>query len=174
MTKKKNVLVSSFVTVIAVGTLSVSVTNANFNPSDGKHASVQETIKNNNIKAFKNLDNYSTVDQAQIQKNLKAIVLAHELKEESKYKEAREVLQRAGIEHLGYINSGPKMDIRDAIVNSDWQEFQEVTEGKKIAQIINTQEKFDLLVEMHELRREKRINEANEIVDKLGIRGYKI
>ncbi len=173
MANKKNILVSSFVTVVAVGTIGVSVANANFNPKNQRQTSAHEALKNNDLKTFKEvMGDCPMAQQVDTTKDFEAMTLSYNLRQEGKYKEASEVLQRVGIEHPGHINNyGPQADIRNAIENNDWMEFQEATENKNVGNIINTQEKFDALVEAHELRNDGRSEEADEIIKELGVVG---
>jgi len=102
MTNKKRVIVGSFATVIAAGALGVSVTNAYFGPKCQNHATVEEVIKNNNLKLFKSSTGDRPIaDKISTRKDFSAITVAYDLRRDGKYKQARRTLEDAGIEHPG-------------------------------------------------------------------------
>jgi len=174
MAYKKRVIVGSFAAVVAAGAIGVSVTSAHFSDNAGKRSSVRSAIERNNFTAFqhatKDLPFASKVDT---QKEFDAITLAHSLRQDNKYKEAREVLERAGIEHPGHGQMhGPRADVRSALEHDDWAEFQQATKDKRIGNIINTENKFYKMVEAHELHEDGRHDEAREMMHGFGMRGH--
>lgn len=176
MTNKKSVLIGSFTAVIAAGAIGVSAASADFDHRCQNHAAVEDTIGNNNFKAFKvSTEECSIADNINTRKELNAIMVAHGLRQDGKYKQARQILEDAGIEHPGrkVMKYKRNSDMRNAIKNSNWTEFKHITEGKKIANIINTKEKFHLLAEAHELHKDGRHGEAYGIMSKLGLHHMK-
>ncbi len=173
MTNKKKVLVGSFAAVIAAGALGVSVTSAHFGPECQNHAAVEEAIRNNNSKAFRaSAKKRSRSDKLNTRKEFSAIATAHNLRREGKLKQARQTLEEVGIEHPGRDMRRYRRgaNIKDAIENNDWNEFKQISENKKIGNIINTRDKFELFVEAHELHQMNRHDEAHQIMDTLGLR----
>lgn len=175
MTNKKRVLVGSFAAVIAAGAIGVSVTSAHFGPRCQNHAAIEDAIRNNNFKAFNaTADGCSIADKIDTRKEFNAIAIAYDLRHDGKYKQARQVLEDVGIEHPGrkIMRYRRNVDVRDALRNNNWIEFQQVSEGKEIANIINTEDKFNLFAEAHALHRDSRHAEAHEIMKDLGIRAH--
>jgi len=176
MTNKKRVLVGSFAAVIAAGAIGVSVTSAHFGPRCQNHAAIEDAIKNNNFKAFNAAidDGCFIADKINTKKEFNAMAIAYDLRHDGKYKQARQVLEDVGIEHPGrkIMRYKKNADMRDALRNNNWTEFQQVSEGKEIANIINTEDKFNLFAEAHALHRDGRHAEAHEIMKDLGIKEY--
>ncbi len=166
---KKRIIISSFVTVLAVGTIGASFVSANV---DKRHERVQDAIRNNDFKAFAQAKESCPIAQRiDNKKDFEAIKLAHDLRAEGKYKEARNVLEYAGIEHPGrkVMKHKRDVDVRNAIEKGNWEEFTIAARKKAIATKIDTEEKFNLMVEAHELRVEGRYEEAHEIMQDLGM-----
>lgn len=173
MASKKKILVGSFTTVVAVGAIAASVTSANFEGNSAKREAVQRALESQDMRAFHDAtEGLAWADDIDTKREFDAMILSHNLRQGGKYKEAREVLENVGIEHPGRMGKhGPRGDIRDAIAHSDWEEFQQETQGKHISRVISTPEKFEQLVEAHELRIKGRHIEARTIMQKLGLHG---
>jgi hypothetical protein len=173
MNNKKRVLAGSFTTLVTAGVIVASVTNAGFDNNEARRVAVQRALDAHDLDAFHDaIGDGPLANQIDTQKDLDAIALSYQLRRENKFKEAREVLERAGIERPGKIGiRGPVIDIRDALDNADWDEFVQVAQNKKIFNTINTPEKFAQLVEIHELHKEGRHTEAQKIASDLGLRG---
>jgi hypothetical protein len=176
MTKKKNILVGSFTAVVAAGAIAASVTNASFDGDEARRNAVERALNSRDADAFHDATQGSTwADNIDTEKEFDAIVLAYDLRQNKKYKQAREVLERAGIEHPGRVGvHGPRVDVRDAVEHGDWHEFQQVSKDKYIGKIINTPEKFSQFVEANELHKAGRHNEARDIIQQLGLKGRHI
>lgn len=173
MTNKKKVLVGSFTAVVAVGAIAASVTSANFEGNSAKREAVQRALESRDMHAFHDATKGSTwADDIDTKREFDAMILSHSLRQDGKYKEAREVLENVGIEHPGRMGKhGPRGDMRDAIAQGDWKEFQQETQEKHISRVINTPEKFEQLVEAHELHAQGQHIEARTIIQKLGLHG---
>ncbi len=172
MTNKKRVLVGSFAAVIAAGALGVSVTSAHFGPECQNHAAVEEAIRNNNSKAFRApAKKRSRADKLNTRKEFSAITTAHNLRRDGKHKQARQTLEEIGIEYPGRNTRKHKRDanIKGAIEKNNWTQFKQMSEGKRIGNIINTRDKFELFVEAHELHQMNRHAEAHQIMSRLGL-----
>ncbi|MBT3419530.1 MAG: hypothetical protein HN726_00460 [Candidatus Magasanikbacteria bacterium] len=62
---------------------------------------------------------------------------------------------------------------KEAIEARDYAAWQEIVKDKgKRGEIINTEEKFNLFVDMIELRKEGKKDEAKAIADELGLKGH--
>ena len=176
MTYKKKTLVSSFALAAAAGAIGVGVASAHFGPNGEGREAVHDAVRNNNFKAFgRAMDNMPNPHKVDTKREFDAIALSYDLRQDGKYKEAREVLERAGIEHPGYNRRHRRDDtnMRSIIENNDWNKFQDVAKGKRIADTVNTRDKFNLFKEAHELHKKGRHEEAREIMEELGMHHMK-
>ena len=107
---------------------------------------------------------------------------AHELRKNGDKEGARDVLKEAGIvqetmesvrgamkEHKAEMRSA----IDEAVENDDYDAFLEAIGGSPLADIITSEDDFDLFVEAHELRVEGDWKAAREIMEELGFEGKK-
>jgi len=175
MMNKKKALIGSFATVVAAGAIGVSVTSAHFGSQNENRAAVEDAIRNKNFKAFSAAIAGSPAEEnIGTEKAFRAIIEAHNLHREGKHKLAKQALEDAGIERPYHKSiHAPRAEFRNAIENGDWAEFQQASQGKQIAKIINTEDKFNAFVEAYELRRNNRYEEANEIMEDLGLKNHK-
>ena len=171
MTYKKKTLAGSLAVAVAAGAISVGVASAHFGSNSDDREAVHNAIRNNDFKAFsKAIEGRSIIHNVDTEKEFTEIALAYDLRHDGKYKEAREVLERAGIERPGHerIRHRDNLGIRSSVDNNDWNEFQEVANGR-ISNKIDSEDKFNLFVEAHELRKDGRYGEAHKIMNKLGL-----
>jgi hypothetical protein len=111
---------------------------------------------------------------------------AHELHMLGKDDEARKLIEDAGIETLGFRGMkerGERGEHREQgeermerfktlIEQDDFESFQKMVAGTPMADIINTEEKFEALVQAHELRLEDKHDEAKEVLEDAGIKPF--
>ncbi len=118
---------------------------------------------------------------------ISAFESAHELRSEGDREGARDVLVEAGVdmetmhkvrEAMHEYRSEHKEAVHEAVENNDYEAFLEAVEGSPIADIVTSEDDFDLFVEAHELRAEGDKEAAKEIMAELGFpekegRGHK-
>ncbi len=103
-----------------------------------------------------------------------ALEKAHVLRMSGKHAEAKSVITSAGIV-LPEIKDPEqhkerKRHFDELIESNDYEAFRQKVAETPMADIIDTQEKFDALVESHELRDEGRYEEAKEVLENAGIK----
>ncbi len=99
---------------------------------------------------------------------------AQALRKEGRYAEAVSVIRDAGIT-LPEIKDPEQHKERkrefDALIESnDYEAFRRMVADTPMADIIDSQEKFDALVESHELREDGKFEEAREALEDAGIK----
>ncbi len=106
---------------------------------------------------------------------------AHELHKQGKDEEAKELIEEAGIElpeprdhhHEHGVNREERMEkFKTLIEQDDFESFQSLVAGTPMADIIDTEEKFEALVQAHELRLEGKHKEAKEILEEAGLKPF--
>lgn len=110
---------------------------------------------------------------------------AHQLHKLGKDEEAKKLIESAGIEvpkmngkkhghgpkfKSGHMGMGQLEKFRTIIEQDDFESFQKVVEGTPMEKIINTEEKFNALVQAHELRVEGKYEEATEVLNDAGLK----
>lgn len=101
---------------------------------------------------------------------------AKELKEAGDKEAARDVLIDAGIDEdvIRQVREAMreyKNDILEAIEDEDYEAFLSAIEGSAFADIIDSEEEFERLVEAHELMKEGDRKGARDIFEELGLTG---
>lgn len=100
---------------------------------------------------------------------------AHELREEGDREGARDILTEAGLDEdtLKSIREAfqeerqtKRSAINEAVEDGDYDAFKEAVEGSPLADIITSEDDFELFKEAHEHR-----EAAREIMDELGFEG---
>jgi hypothetical protein len=117
---------------------------------------------------FRNLFQNLTDEQKE------ALKKARELHKEGKHEEAMSLITSAGIV-LPEIKDPEqhkerKRHFDELIESNDYEAFRQKVADTPMADIIDTQDKFDALVESHELRDEGKYEEAREILEDAGIK----
>lgn len=105
-----------------------------------------------------------------------AIIEAHELRQSGDFDSARDVLQKAGVKDrfLGNGMGGngimheKREAIRDAIEANDYDAYVEATKDTLFEQTM-TKDMFATLVKAHELRQDGKFEEAEDLLDEVGI-----
>lgn len=103
-----------------------------------------------------------------------ALEEAHQLRREGRYPEAIHVIRDAGIV-LPVVKDPEQHKERkkefDALIESnDYEAFRRMVADTPMADIIDTQEKFEALVESHSLREDGKLDEAREALEDAGIK----
>ena len=167
----KKVIIGSLATVVAAGTIGVNVTNAYLSKNSTKRETTRDAIEKMDFTAFQDvIKDGARLSSVDTEAEFEAIKRAYKLRSESKYEEATMVLHDAGIEADAVSSGDVRVSVRDAIQNGDWIEFQEATDNKKFGALIDTREKFELLIEAYELQKDGRKDEAQDIMNVLGVR----
>lgn len=106
---------------------------------------------------------------------------AHELHMQGKDEEAKELIEEAGIElpefraqHKKHNDNREKRieKFKTLIEQDDFESFQNLVAGTPMSNIIDTEEKFEALVQAHELRIEGKHDEAKEILEAAGVKPF--
>ncbi len=105
---------------------------------------------------------------------VEAFTQARELRRKGEVEKARDLLLEAGVteETLKSLHKASRDSheaMHNAIKNGDYEAFRVATEGTPLYDIINSEEDFKLFIEAHELKKEGKKDEANEIFDDLGL-----
>ncbi len=105
---------------------------------------------------------------------------AHELHKQGKDEEARQLIEAAGVElpeprefrGHGEERKDHMEKFKTLIEQDDFDSFQDLVAGTPMSDIIDTEEKFEALVQAHELRLEDKHEEAREILEDAGIKPF--
>jgi len=62
-----------------------------------------------------------------------------------------------------------RSEIKKAVESGDYNAWKELTQDRKIAEVIENEDDFGQLQQMHELRQDGQIDEANQIREQLGL-----
>ncbi len=112
------------------------------------------------------------------QDQISAFEEAHELRKEGEVQKAREVLQNAGIdlqtmesvrEAMHAYKMGLHTAIDTAVEARDFEAFKKAIEDTPLADIVITQEDFELFAEAHELHKEGEHAQARAVMEELGM-----
>lgn len=103
-----------------------------------------------------------------------AFEAAHDLRTDGNPWGARELLEDAGVDDDTWQTIREAMSehrdaVREAVENDDYDAFMEAIEGGRLDGIITTKAEFDKYVEAQELREAGDYEEAQAILDELGI-----
>lgn len=110
---------------------------------------------------------------------ISAFETAHELRKDGDIDGARDVLKDAGIdlaamEAMRQAMHAHKNEMRsamhDAIGNNSYEEFRSAIEGSPLADIITTEEDFELFKEAHEYKEQGEHEKVKEIMNELGFK----
>jgi len=123
------------------------------------------------------------------EENFDKLIEAHQLKSEGKYEEAKAILEELGVKRekgkrshnkKGHFQSGEfkekREEVKKAFEAKDYEAWKTIiTQDGRTPKILETitEENFDRLVEMHELKKEGKYEEAKEIRDELGLKDKK-
>lgn len=111
---------------------------------------------------------------------IEAIHEAKELREGGDFTGARDLLAEAGVgeEELRSIHRFAHEErdemreaIREALENDDYEAFKEAIADSPLADIITSEEDFEIFKQAHELRENGEHEEAKELFEELGIEG---
>lgn len=105
---------------------------------------------------------------------------AHELHMLGKDDEAKKLIEDSGIEipkfkgmkQYGKEGKEHMERFKTLIEQDDFDSFQKMVAGTPMADIINTEQKFEALVQAHELRLEDKHDEAKEVLEEAGIKPF--
>jgi hypothetical protein len=142
-------------TLGATGVTAAEVARSNMDAKPALHTPARHEHKH----MFRNL----TLEQKQVLEKV------HQLNQEGKRKEAMSLIKSSGI-LLPEIKDPEQHKERkrqfDIMIDSnDYEAFEQMVANTPMADIVDTQEKFDALVESHELREEGRYEEAREVLE---------
>ena len=98
-----------------------------------------------------------------------AMEQVRELKEEGNHEEARAIAEEAGLPHKHGRHHQDREAVKEAIENNDYEAFLEVTKDHPFAEDI-TEEKFTVLVEIHELREAGDFEAARALAEEAGLK----
>ena len=103
-----------------------------------------------------------------------ALEEAHTLRKEGDFMAARDTLVEAGIDEKVLRSLREKMHesraaMHNALEEGDYDSFKAAVVGTPLADIITSEEDFELFLEAHELKRSGEFEEAEVIFDELGI-----
>ncbi|HLD27926.1 MAG TPA: hypothetical protein VJB39_03675 [Patescibacteria group bacterium] len=59
--------------------------------------------------------------------------------------------------------------MKTAMANNDYQAWQELNQDSKMAEVIDSQAKFDQMIRMYNLMKEGKFEEASQIAEELGL-----
>lgn len=167
MTNNRRIFISSLVTVVAAGTLGVSVAQANFGSSVRRGDTISMVHDNHGHK-----NRLATKDPgdgpAGQNADFAAITAAQHMRHNGDHAAACKILEDAGIESpKAQKRNTKRCTVSGAIENGSWEEYQKAVAGTKMASVIDSEEKFNSLVEAHALRAEGRYKEARDIMREL-------
>ena len=101
---------------------------------------------------------------------------AHKLHQSGEHEKAMELMESADITWRDQKDADEhklrKKMFESKIEQNDFDLFKEMVAETPMADIVNTQEKFDALVESHLLRQEGKEDEAREVLEHTGIRPF--
>lgn len=105
-----------------------------------------------------------------------ALSQARDLRMKGKKEEARDVLLQAGvdakaIDSLRQAARAAHDAIEEAVEKNDYEAFKLAAASSPLIDIITTKEDFAQFVEVHDLKAEKKFNEARELLGELGLAG---
>ncbi len=167
MKNNKRIFISSLVTVVAAGSIGVGVAQASFhNNKNLRRDAVHRVVEKEKLH-----ENQHRLIDFSTSKTFDAIHVAHNFRKMGDFEKAREVLENAGIERSENMphKIRNQSEIKDIVAAGDWDAYQTAIVGTRMADVINTREKFDLMREMQDLRKDGRWEEAQEIARQLHI-----
>lgn len=153
--------VATVATIASVGTVSAAS-----NPE--VRTAIKNAISENNYPAFQEAANESRIiEKVGTQEKFDMLVEAKKLKESGDYEAARAIKNELGLKKG---RGGKNPEVRAAIEANDYTAFQAVIpEERKKAEVIDSQEKFDRLVEAYKLKEAGDREGAKAIKDELGL-----
>lgn len=144
----------------------------------GNRGEMREVFESGDFEAWKNMvtERANKMLGDATEENFQTLTKAHELKEEGKHEEARQLLKDAGLPMMGHGKAGMRggMDpetrdaMKEALDNADYEAFKELKADKPMSDKI-TEENFDKFVESHNLREAGDHEGARAIMEELGL-----
>jgi hypothetical protein len=167
MTNNRRIFISSLVTVVAAGTLGVSFAQANFG-SNMRRGDTISMIHDNHGYKNRLITRNPGDGLAGQNADFAAITAAQHMRHNGDHGAACRILEDAGIESPESQKRNTKRcTTKSAIENGSWEEYQKAVASTKMASVIDSEEKFNSLVEAHELRAQGRYKEARDIMREL-------
>lgn len=156
-----------FAGLLGVATLaSAGAASAHLGNSEAREV-VKAAVEANDYSAFQEAASEGRIiEKIDTAEKFAQLVEAKELKESGDIEGAQAIRDELGLKKG---RGGKDPAVRAAIEANDYAAFQVATEGKRIAQKIDTVEKFGQLVEIHALREAGQDDEAKALKEELGI-----
>ncbi|MBD3300002.1 MAG: hypothetical protein GF347_01495 [Candidatus Moranbacteria bacterium] len=168
-----SLLAIAAVALTSIGIASADTQNGHRQPGQGKgpgprNKAVVEAIENNDYEAF--LEAASDWPQGAeeiTEEQFAIIVQAHNLRKEGNDEEAKELMAEAGLNRKGRMGRGQGQrngeQMKEVLESGSYEKFKSILEGDKVLELIDSEEKFNRLLEAHKLRKE-----ADQIMEELG------
>jgi len=190
--KKKSKITSLIAVAVLVGAIGILASGAlaygeGFDPKEkgfvGRnehHQVIREAMDEGNYAKWQEL----TKDHPMAQKidtieKFNKLKEGHEAMKSGDTEKAKQIGEELGLpekgaraDHKRGLKEG-QAEVKAAVEAGDYQKFQEATQDKKIAEFIDTEEKFNRMVEAHEAMKSGDHDKAKGIKEELGFPGKK-
>jgi len=143
----------------------------NFPPE--KHDQIVKAVESNDYNAWKELVAGRRVTEVINEENFSKFAEMHNLIKEGKYEEAGKIREELGLKMKRGFKAENRLEKRKAIEESDYNAWKELVAGRRVAEVIDSEDKFNKLVESHNLIKEGKYEEAREIRESLGLKHHR-
>ncbi len=133
------------------------------------------TVSAAEVKSRPMFENITSVQRSMLEE-------AHQLHQLGKDDEAKELIKSAGIDFPGFGHKkdrrehsngmGQMQKFKNLIEQNDFASFQKMVAETPMGKIINTEEKFNALVQAHELKIEGKYDEAKQVLVEANIEPF--
>ena len=172
------VLTAAVVVAGAAFAAKTILANAEGDGTNQPHEQMKQAVKDKDFGAWKGLisERANKMLDGATEENFNKATEAHQLMQDGKHEEAKQLLRDAGLPMMGHGKDGTRdgMDpeardaIKEALDNSDYEAFKELKADKPMSNKI-TEKNFDKLIESHNLREAGGHEGARVIMEELGL-----
>lgn len=166
----KTILLGGAIGVLSVASLATA--SAHFGGNSEQRDAVNAALESNDYAAFQELTKDSKRgEEITSQEAFNKLAQAHALQVSGDAEGAKALREELGIKgHGGRGGADRNPETHEAVTNDDFAAFQSATAGKEIGESIDTQAKFDQLVQANALRKAGSHDESKAIMDELGLK----
>lgn len=135
-----------------------------------KRDAMKEIVKNYDFAKFQELMKGKSISEIiNTEEKFAEFIEARKMVRDGKYEEARAIYTELGLKAPKQFKEEKKAELKEILENSDYDAFVAAMAGKPIANIINTEEKFQQLAEAHNLLTQGDREGAIAILKSLGL-----
>lgn len=169
----KSLLIATLsVTLLTVSAFTVYADDPETKGKFGNRDAMHEAVENGDYDQWLEVAGEPITEVIDTEEKFYQFVEAHNLIQDGNFDEAQVIFDELGIKHPRRDGAMKKnmQAMREVLENEDYDAFLE-TAGERVLEIIDSEEKFNQMVEAHNLMQDGNIEEARAIMEELGLPG---